>query len=186
MPGKMMPHMPILSWTAGLIQKVEGPDIRDIKGPLTDAWLSPFILTGIFISLLTGFLLFYLLRTKIKKKVIPVRTPDEIAYEALDQLKTKNLPEKGRLSEHYSELSGIIRNYLKDLFHLNTLELTTEELLQQVEERKEFSRDLKTSLSQLLIQCDLVKFAKYIPLPEGIESSFKVSREIIEQTKEGF
>jgi hypothetical protein len=182
----MMFDIPILFWTIRLAQQVQSSDIRDIKGPIIySSYLPLFLIAGASIALLTGLLLFYILRIKNKKKVIPLRPSHEIAYEALEQLRMKELPEKGRVSDYYFELSGVIRNYLDNRFHLRTMELTTEELIQRIEESKKFSPEQKSLVSHFFVQCDLVKFAGYRPFPEEIESSYKASREIIDQTKEG-
>jgi hypothetical protein len=178
--------MSIISWTILLAGKVEGPDIHDIKGPLTYGWDSSlFLIAGISIILLIGFLLLYILWIRNKKKIKPRCPPHAIAYEALEKLKMKELPAMGRIDDYYFELSNAIRKYLEDRFNLRTPEMTTEDLLLRIGESKEFSREQISLLSNFFVQCDLVKFAKYRPSSKEIDRSFDAGREIIDQTKEG-
>ena len=165
---------------------LEGADIRDINGPLTYGWNpSSFLIAGFFLILLIGFLVFYVKKMKKGERILPLRPVHEIAYEALDALKKKELPGKGRFDDYYFELSGTIRKYLEDRFGYRTPEMTTEELLMGINHSKDFSPDQKSLLSGFFMHCDLVKFAKYRPSLEEIDWSFKAGREIIDQTKEG-
>ncbi len=165
---------------------LEGADIRDIKGPLTYGWNpSPFLIAGFSLILLIGFLVFYIKKVKKGERILPLRPAHEIAYEALEELKKKELPGKGRFDDYYFELSGTIRKYLEDRFGYRTPEMTTEELLLGINHSKDLSPEQKSLLSSFFMHCDLVKFAKYRPSLEEIDRSFNAGREIIDQTKEG-
>jgi len=163
-----------------------GTDIRDIKGPLPYGWNpSPFLIAGFSLILLIGFLIFYVKKMKKGERILPLRPAHETAYEALEELKKKELPDKGRFDDYYFELSGTIRKYLEDRFGYRTLEMTTEELLLGINHSKDLSLEQKSLLIGFFMHCDLVKFAKYRPSLEEINRSFKTGREIIDQTKEG-
>jgi len=163
----------------------ESADIRDIKGPLTHGWdPSLLLIAGFFLILLIGLLVFYVKKMKKGERILPLRPAHEIAYKALDELKKKELPGKGRFDDYYFELSGTIRKYLEDRFGYRTPEMTTEELLMGINHSKDLSPEQKSLLSGFFIHCDLVKFAKYRPSSKEIDWSFKAGREIIDQTKE--
>ena len=163
-----------------------GTDIRDIKGPLPYGWNpSPFLIAGFFLILLIGFLVFYVKKMKKGERILPPRPAHEIAYEALDELKKKELPDKGRLDDYYLELSGTIRKYLEDRLGYQTPEMTTEEFLIGINHSKNLSLEQKSLLGDFFMHCDLVKFAKYKPSLEEANWGFKAGREIVDQTKEG-
>jgi hypothetical protein len=164
----------------------EGADIHDIKGPLAYGWNPfPFLIAGFFLILLIGFLVFYFKKMKKGERILPPRPAHEIAYQALEELKKKELPDKGRLDDYYLELSETIRKYLEDRFGHRTPEMTSEELLLEISLSKDLSPEQKSLLNGFFMHCDQVKFAKYRPSSKEIDWSFKAGREIIDQTKEG-
>jgi hypothetical protein len=62
--------------------------------------------------------------------------------------------------------------------------MTTEEFLVEVTTANElFSEHIKL-IRDFLIHCDLVKFARYEPLGEEIDWSFRSAKEIIDRTQE--
>ncbi len=121
------------------------------------------------------FLIYWLITTLKKRRKVAVmevrdnRTPEQIARDAIQALLSRRLVEQGLLKQFYLELSEIVKRYLGQKLNILSLERTTEE----------FTSDLKkTSLAlpdfemirEFLVECDLVKFAKYHPSPEEIQS----------------
>lgn len=167
------------------ILPAETSDIRDIKGPLITHWESYFIVTvGFFSFLLLAAILLYKVIKKKREKTLPLPSPDRVAYEALDALKTKDLIEQGKIKDFYVEISNIIRCYLANRFPYRALEMTTEEYLLTIKDAGEFSSDQKNLLRDFLMHCDWVKFAGYKPSLEEMEMSFKIGQKIIDQTRE--
>jgi len=162
-------------------------DIIDIKGPL--ALPSSFTFIFIFLALVFVIaaivfgILFFLKKRKEKIESIPPKPAHEIAYEALEALKQKNYITQGKIKEHYEELSFIIRYYLENRFDLRAPEMTTEEFMEKAKETELLSSKHKNLLKEFLTHCDMVKFAKYGPLPEEIEASFDSAKNLIDQTK---
>lgn len=162
----------------------EKSDLRDIKGPIT--WSHDFFLIVVAVFLLiflTGALLYVLLRRK-KNLTILSPLPHEVAYEALQALRRKDLIKQGKVQDYYVELSNIIRRYLEHRFSDLISEMTTEECLLTIQDKKEFSSERRTLLRDFMSHCDLVKFAGYIPSLEEMERSLKEGQKIIDQTKE--
>jgi hypothetical protein len=161
-------------------------DIRDIKGPLemrdvlvtTAIWLAILIL----LAALAGAFIFT--KRKIKEMVPPPKPAHVIAYEALEDLTRRGLIAEGRIKEFYIDLSGIVRHYLEDRFRLKAPEMTTEEFLADVKQKKVLTSTQKELLRDFMSHCDLVKFARYGPTEEEIRSSVDSAKNLIDQTKE--
>jgi hypothetical protein len=107
------------------------------------------------------------------------RSYDEIAREAIRILLAKKLVENGLLKQFYLELSEIIKKYLGSKLGIISLERTTEE----------FTQDLRKAvvpwehhhlIKEFLMDCDLVKFAKYKPAEEEISRIVQRALEIID------
>jgi hypothetical protein len=131
------------------------------------------------------FLIYWLFATLRKRRkverieVLDTRTPEQIARDAIQALLSRRLVTEGLLKQFYLELSEIVKRYIGQKLNILSLERTTEE----------FNRDLrKTSLPlpdfemirEFLIQCDLVKFAKYHPSPEEIQSIIEQAVQLID------
>src|SRR5262245_1624863 len=111
----------------------ETADIRDIKAPEpVPPNLRPWYLAGGVLAALLGLALawrWWLARRRRAVAAPPPRPAHEIAADALRTLRTRHLPELGEWKEFYSALSGIVRRYLEDRFHVRAPEMTTEEFL---------------------------------------------------------
>jgi len=160
-------------------------DIRDIKEPLHFPlkiyWF--YILAGILLCVLGGGI-FWCFRKVRRRAVITPRLPaHEIAYAAFDELRQKDFIAQNKLKEYYSELSFIVRQYLENRFTIRAPEMTTEEFLSSVKDARVLTFDQKTLLRMFLESSDMVKFAKYGPLPEEINGSFDVAKRLVDETK---
>lgn len=163
-----------------------GAEIRDIKGPLTfpGSW-KIFAYVGIpIIVLCAAFFLISRLNKKKPDAAAPSRPAHEAAYEALNELKRKNLLKTGDIKRFYSELSTIARRYIENRFGLRAPEMTTEEFLSSLKDRNELRSEHKTLLREFLSHCDMVKFAKYNPANKEIEASIEAAERFIDQTRE--
>jgi len=83
-----------------------------------------------------------------------------------------------------SEISDIIRHYLENRFLLKAPEMTTEEFLFYVRDYSQLIKEHKTLLKEFLLTCDLVKFAKYVPLFEEMDAIFVSAKKLVDETKE--
>ena len=162
-------------------------DVRDIKGPerIGRNWVWLIVL-GCLI-LVAGFA--YLIKWFVEKKkhgffAPPPRPAHEVAYEALQILLNKNLISEHKIKEFYSELSLIVRHYLENRFTLRAPEMTTEEFLVSVKDSSELKVEHKHLLRDFMVQCDMVKFAKYAPGKDEIDLSYEAAVKLVDQTKE--
>jgi hypothetical protein len=161
--------------------------IFDIKEPrevpFNFAEAQPYIWSGLAFLLLLGFILFLFKKlsnktSKKRKEIILI--PCEIeASEALKQLESKDYITNGLVKSHYVELTEILRHYFDREFEIDTLESTTEETIELLKE-KELDRILIEQISTLLVEADLVKFAKSSPDSRTSNNYMTKSFEIVE------
>ncbi len=88
------------------------------------------------------------------------------------------------VKEFHSELTEIVREYLHNRFNVDALEQTTPEILNQVETGNLLDNNNFSILSEMLGLADLVKFAKFQPLPDENENSLKTAYEFVLSTKQ--
>lgn len=161
-------------------------DIRDIRGPKSfteKIWL--YALTALAVLAIIGAALALLLLIKRKNESGPPPVPAHIiAYKALAVLEKRDYIGKGQIKAYYVELSDIVRYYLENRFNIRAPEMTTEEFLVKVKEDSALSLEHKGLLRDFLLNCDLVKFAKYQPAEREAALSFASAKRLIDQTKE--
>lgn len=170
-----------------LLEKAgSGARLRDIKGPIgLRSGINFFlVLIALSVILILGLIIVFLRKNKKREKVLRLRPAHEIAYEQLNELKKKNFLKKGMIKEYYAEISAIIRHYLENRFNLKAPEMTTEEFLAHVRDYSQLAAIHKALLKEFLLNCDLVKFAKYIPPEWEFELVFDSAKNFVDQTKQ--
>jgi len=177
-----------VTFTVHTLQVEQQADIKDVKDPLTIPLDWKFILLIVLIVLIVTAAAYYLYRRYKKKKAEqPVKTkiikiPAHVrVLTALDNLENEKLWQKGKVKEYHSNITGIIRGYFEERFNLPALELTTSEQMQQLK-RVPSAENILSITNEFLNNADLVKFAKFIPLPSVNEEMMKQAKEIVNST----
>lgn len=112
----------------------------------------------------------------------PPRPAHEIALERLDRLGAAGFAEDGDHRPFYFSVSEVIRDYLGGRFGFDSLELTTEELMDEL--RKRGPRELVLGeVEGWLTACDLVKFAKISPSATEARGALETAIRIVESTR---
>jgi hypothetical protein len=115
---------------------------------------------------------------------IPPRPAHEVAMEKLDRLGAM-LAEGGDLRPFYFQLSEAIREYLGGRFGFDSLEMTTEELVDNM--RRVPAESMRgvvgSEIEGWLSACDLVKFAKVSPSAEQARGSLEMAIRMVEATR---
>lgn len=109
----------------------------------------------------------------------PIRSPRDRALEALDGLESSDLLAIGELKAFYSELAAVLRRFLADSEDAWGLDLTTAELLIEVARDGVAEGDIST-LADLLVEADLVKFARRRPPAERARAALSRGRRWVE------
>ena len=157
-----------------------------IKQNITFEETVPFVGGGI---ILTGLvlLIIYIVRrlrkkTNIEEEEVKPQIPAIVtAREKMAQLKEANLWQSGKYKDYYTNLTGIAREYLEGQFNIDAIEMTSDEILDEVR-KIQLDNLIFSKLQNTLITSDLVKFAKAIPSPAENENAFKDINSFIEES----
>jgi hypothetical protein len=178
------------------IDTTKGP--TDIKmpydAPLTLKEVTPYILGVMLIGAILFLILYSIKRKKNNKPLfsIPAKPKEPahiIALRELDRIKDEKLWQKDKIKDYYSDITDTLRKYIENRYEIPAMEQTTDEILASFRHRKEILNDkLYGNLSQILSLADLVKFAKYKPLPDDnnltlVDAYFFVNGTKIEEIK---
>jgi hypothetical protein len=159
-----------------------------IKGimKVKSTWLDYiwYIVGGIVFLVLLVFVILYFLNNRKNtagKPKGPSETLQEYTLRLLAELQAKQLWQKKQVKAYYVELTDIVRNYIEDRFRAQAMELTTDELLSQVQTHKDLMQ-YYTLIAVILHTADLAKFAKAEPLPEEHIDAMDKARLFVQTT----
>jgi hypothetical protein len=110
--------------------------------------------------------------------------PHEVALEALKVLEEKQLWQDGHFKRYYTELTDILRTYMDGRFKVSTLEKTSDEILRTMRLTDGITNSSLQNLRQVLELADLVKFARFKPLPDENQLSLMNAKMFVSQTVE--
>ncbi len=163
----------------------EVSDIRDIKPitkvdePLPWTWLAA---GGGALLLLTGLSLWWWRRSHRVQPAQPPRPAHEVAFAALNNLRGTDFDDPEAVHRFYFRLSEILRTYVEARFGLNATDLTTEEILAQLQEGQHFLPQADV-LRRFLLATDQVKFADHHPGEEEIRTAYEDALGYVEATR---
>lgn len=116
----------------------------------------------------------------IKGSPVPAH---EIAYQAFEKLKKRNLLQSGQIKTFYYELSFILRIYIGNRFHIYAQNQTTEEFYTCLLKSNPFDPESENILREFSNHADEVKYSKYRPDIEKGEMSFNIARSFVDKTR---
>jgi len=111
---------------------------------------------------------------------VPVKPAEDIAREALEELAASGLAETA-VKIFYVRLSDILRRYIEGKFGIPAMDRTTAELLPEIR-RHSVMRDLNAEFRIFFEDCDLAKFAKYVPSQDDIATDLARARRVVDET----
>ena len=142
------------------------PLMPPIDQPVSMKEMFPWIL-GVLLLVLAILVVWYFVKRRksrvdedgepIKGPVVPPYTK---AIDDLEHLKQQKLWQAGKHKEYFSGLTDIAREYIEGQFGVNAVEMTTDDILEEVSELH-FDEQLFGKLKDTMELADLVKFAKY-------------------------
>ncbi len=163
-------------------------EIKDVKPPLslplTLADFLPYIIGAVAIGGLIWLLIYIRKKRKRGESLIPQAPPrpaNEVALSALRSLESEKLWQRGKIKEYHSGITDILRLYIEGRFLFAALESTSGEILGSSPIRS-LPGDEREALRELLTRADLVKFAKFQPVPEEHERSLRLAVSFVEST----
>jgi len=178
------------------IDTTRGP--TDIKmpydAPVTLKEVLPWIFGVILLGGIIFFIFYYISRRKRNLPVFslpskPKEPPHIIALRELDRIRDEKIWQKDKIKEFYSQVTDVLRNYIEERFAIPAMEYTSDETLSAFMSRGSIlSEKSFSNLTQILHLADLVKFAKYLPLPDDhnltlVNAYFFINDTKIEEVK---
>lgn len=118
-------------------------------------------------------------------------SPTELALKNINELEAERLIEQKKTKELYTRLTDTVRSYLHEAFGVSAMDLTSNELLNVMDEKAEeqLPRDVEdyrramARLVELLNEGDMVKFARYMPEPSQCRRALQAGRDIVNFTR---
>lgn len=155
----------------------------------TKAYL-PYIIAIILILTLITYLIFqWIKRNKKRIKAAPQKPtkpkvkPHIAALKALERLRQKKLWEQGKIKDYYSELTDIVRIYIDGRWNINAKEMISKDIISELSQL-DIPEEQIEMLKQAFHTADLVKFAKWDPLPDDHNFTYKTCKNFVEKTAE--
>ena len=146
------------------------------------------VIWGVVAALLIGGLLAYVIyRLKNNKPIIRrIRNkkrlaPHKVAMQKIEQIKEEKMWQSEDSKEYYTQLTDTLRNYIKERYGFNAMEMTSYEIIQKLQEVND--EEAIAELRELFQTADLVKFAKYNTLINENDRNLVNAIEYINQTK---
>jgi hypothetical protein len=180
---------PLTIKITSLIANEPEPALKDASAPIVVLEENRALITGglIAIAAALGALVTFLVVRRLRARVVvrpgpPPRPAHEIALEKLDRLGQYGFLEDADNRPFYFAVSEVIREYLGARFGFDSLELTTDELVDEL--RKSAGRELILGEIQgWLAACDLVKFAKISPSATEARGTLETALRIVTSTR---
>jgi hypothetical protein len=172
-----------------LLANEPDPTLKDPAAPVAvyKEDLTLAYLAGAIVAAALGALIAIAIRRRLRNRAAfrpapPPRPAHEVALERLDRLATEGLGTGGDMKLFYFQLSEILRDYLGARFEFLALEMTTEELMEELGRRA--PRGLVMGeVAGWLAGCDLVKFAKIVPTDFEARGALETAIRIVEGTR---
>jgi hypothetical protein len=174
------------------LANTEELDVNEIK-PIVEVYWTVWEKYGKYLLGLLGLIgLVYgirrYLKTRIKKpeviqEVKKDPNPADVALEALATLNKSKPWLNGDIKEYQSTLTSIVRSYLGKRYGIQALEITTTEIIEEIEKLKLLKINEQEELSEILQVADLVKFAKARPTSDIHQEFLDKAIHFVSKTK---
>ena len=113
-----------------------------------------------------------------RKKKLP---PHQVAMDEIERIKSERKWAEEDSKEYYTLLTDTLRNYIRDRYGFNAMEMTSSEIIDRlISENNEEALD---ELREIFRTADLVKFAKYSTLINENDANLVSAIEYVNQTK---
>jgi hypothetical protein len=202
----LIPAFPFVSgddtvWSPSLSLKVIQPfvidtasqQIADIKDVLKPRLSLMYILkkalpwiAAVWLIAAIVLLIIYLVKrrkNKVEKIAAFSEPPYVIALQKLEAIRQEKAWTRGRYKEYHTAITDVLREYIEKIYELPAMEMTSDEIITHLSFIKSEQATAYASLRQLLQLADLVKFARWVPLPEENENSLSGAVMFVNQTK---
>jgi hypothetical protein len=164
--------------------------IKDIKPPLGLPWTWKEIATyaGMFLLICAvAYLIYYYIKKRRKPEEIVVEEKPEVpphvtALVQLRELEAERVWQRGEVKLFYSKATEILRSYFEGRFGITALEMTTDEIMSQLQ-HVTLPKEIRDEIYEMLTSADFVKFAKFAPTPADNDEFIPRAIKVVEATK---
>lgn len=131
--------------------------------------------------------IFIIMATRKHKETIAIQAqkplpPYELAMVRLEELRRSGKAIPGQEKAFYTELTEILRQYLRGRFGINAMEMTSGQIVRALRSNPE-TRIPSEQVNAVLQVADFVKFAKEKPLADDNQRALQRATEFVETTK---
>ena len=163
------------------------PIILPYKEPITIGEILPWVLIGLLVIALIIGIIWFIRSRKSNKAVFrakakPLPPADILALSKLDELRLSKLWQQGKIKSYHSAITDIMREYIKRRFDFDAIEMTTDEIMNELQSKSNNEQALH-KLKSVFELADLVKFAK--AQPTALENDLGISHSVdfVNETK---
>lgn len=113
-----------------------------------------------------------------RKKKLP---PHQVAMDEIERIKSERKWAEEDSKEYYTLLTDTLRNYIRDRYGFNAMEMTSAEIIDRL--TSENNQEALNELREIFRTADLVKFAKWSTLINENDANLVAAVEYVNQTK---
>ena len=100
-----------------------------------------------------------------------IKIPDHVvALKKLEKLRDEKLWQSGKEKQYFTGITDTLREYIQKRYKFGAMEKTSSEIMESLKD-KQIEEKTYTNLEDMFKVADLVKFAKYSPLPDENENA---------------
>jgi hypothetical protein len=165
-------------------------DIKGIKAPLTSPltlWeVLPWVIGGVILAAIITLTIIFIIRKRKKKPLFGAaksKIPAHIrALQALEELRLSHMWQQGKIKQYHSHLTDIVKGYIEERFNIPAMEMITPDLLENIKTIPELNDTNSMQIRVILQLADMVKFAKFNPLPDEHDNSLRLAVQFVTDT----
>jgi hypothetical protein len=139
------------------------------------------------LALVAWGVVWFIRRQRRPKPVVATTGPEKPLHVrtliALEETEKKKLWQQGLVKDYHSAVTDILRGYIEERFQVPALESTTDDLL-GILRMSSMNAGQREQLANVLRMADMVKFAKWTPLPTENEQLMAGAVKLVQQTTE--
>lgn len=152
----------------------------------------PYIAGGIGLLALAAAVVFLVLRARKQARekreappVVKKRPAHLVALESLEKTGKERNYLRGRVKQHHTEITDVLRTYIEEIFEMPAHELTSGQIMRRLR-YQDLSPDQIKKLNRIFTLADMVKFAKEQPESAENDKSVEDAKDFVREVHRTF